>query len=186
MRAPCTVLALLLSVTAHGCHATRDALDDVSIGLRNRSCASRAWQKSGWKQVNPPNVGHFEDGFTAGYVDVASGKSGCPPPLPPRKYWKPSPLDSPGRQASLAWYKGYAQGARSAQEDGIGGWSRLDGVEPAAHEPWGQPNVVGGSIGPTQASSVRRLPPLVEGDFQHAPRPTEAPRQAPATDQPGR
>jgi len=185
MKTPCTILVLLLSAAANGCHTTRDALDDLSIRMRNRTCACQAWHESGWKHVNPPYVEHFEDGFTAGYVDVASGKSGCLPPLPPRRYWSPSSLDSAGRQTSRAWYNGYAQGALAAQEDGVRGWSRLDGVDLAAHEQRDEPSVVGDFIGQTQASTVRRLPPLVGGDFQHTLLPAEARHPVPAADQPG-
>ncbi|NQT12196.1 MAG: hypothetical protein HQ582_05585 [Planctomycetes bacterium] len=168
MKTPRTMLVLLLSTVAAGCHTTRDALDDFSISLRNRSIACQAWHESGWKRANPPHVKHFEDGFMAGYVDVASGKSGCLPPLPPRKYWSPSSLNSAGRQTSFAWYNGYAQGALSAENDGVGGWSRLGGIQPAAHQQWSDPDALGGVLGEARADTVRPLP-VVEDDFQHVP-----------------
>lgn len=166
MRTPSTILVLLLSVAANGCYTTRDALDDLSIRLWNHTLARRAWHRSGWERVNPPDAQHFEDGFIAGYADVASGKSGCLPALPPRRYWDPSSLDSAGRQTSLAWYNGYAEGALSAQEDGVRGWARLDGVEPAEPQQWNDPSAVEALFGENQAGTVQPLP-LVEDDFQH-------------------
>jgi hypothetical protein len=168
MKTPCTILVLLLSLAANGCYTARDTLDDLSISCRNHALARRAWHQSGWERVNLPHVEHFQDGFIAGYADVASGKSGCLPALPPRRYWDPSSLDAAGRQTSLAWYDGYAQGAECAQEDGVRGWSRLDGVEQAAHQRWND-LVAGGDLpGEVRAGTVQPLPP-VEDAFQHAP-----------------
>lgn len=174
-----TILLLLLLAAANGCSATRDSLDDLSIYVHNRTCACRAWHESGWARLNPPHVKHFEDGFIAGYVDVASGKSGCPPPLPPRKYWSPSSLHSTGRRTSLAWYNGYSQGAASAQEDGVCGWSRLDGVEPAAYQEWNDPGAVEEVLGEVPTGTVQRLP-FVEGAVQPVPVSSEAWHAEPA------
>jgi len=184
MKTPCTILVLLLSVAANGCYATRDSLDDLSIYFHNRTYACQAWHESGWKRVNPPHVEHFEDGFITGYVDVASGKSGSLPALPPRRYWNPSSLDSAGRQTSLAWYNGYAQGAQSAQEDGVRGWSRLDGAGPASHQQWNDPGTVGDLMGQAQTGTVRPLP-FVEDNVEHGPFSAEARRPAPLADPAG-
>jgi hypothetical protein len=155
-------LVLLLAVVANGCYAACDALTDASIRVRNRMWARQAWDESCWRGSNAPHLDDFHSGFAAGYMDVASGKNGCPPPLPPRKYWSPSRLDSQGRQESAAWYNGYAQGVLAARERGVSDWSRLQSVKPSARGSGVEPQFaqVGGNetrVGPTTLSPAARL-----------------------------
>ena len=94
--------------------------DDVVIGWRDYVYSRRAYN------LREPNLptgrfpGSFKAGFIAGYHNVAGGGNGCPPSLPPRKYWSWKYQTPEGQCKVNAWFEGYPHGARAAEEDGIG------------------------------------------------------------------
>jgi hypothetical protein len=61
----------------------------------------------------------FRGGFVAGYQSVSQGGDGTIPAMPPRKYWGSQYLSPEGQAKAKAWFEGYPEGVRAAQEDGI-------------------------------------------------------------------
>lgn len=115
-----------------GCgHALRDGWNDLCVSVRNHRHADAAWDRAESLYEHVPYGGHFEEGFEAGYIAVAQGDDGCPPTLPPRRYWKARYRSPEGHQKARAWFDGYAHGAIAAEHDGIAHWNRIP-VSPAA------------------------------------------------------
>jgi hypothetical protein len=102
-----------------------DECDEMMMGWRNLVYSQASWRNHRGQYVGHPYVHDFGEGFRAGYVDVASGNNGCPPAVPPRKYWSWRYQSPEGQAKVSAWFEGYAHGARAADEEGIGNWSQL-------------------------------------------------------------
>jgi hypothetical protein len=109
-----------------GCaHGVREQWDDLCLSLRNRRHAARAWDRTETIYDRVQFAGHFEEGFKAGYLAVAEGGNGCPPTLPPRRYWKARHRSPEGHRKARAWFDGFAHGAVAADQDGIAHWNRI-------------------------------------------------------------
>lgn len=122
------VLLLLLAPGA-GCTTLRGLgdqiayfhpLNEVVAGVRARSHARQAWREHGAEFADQPHLDDFAEGFRAGYADVLRGEPGCPPPVPPRRYWRTKYENPAGREQVDAWYAGYPYGASSAEMNGEG------------------------------------------------------------------
>jgi len=100
-------------------------INELVAGSHNRRLAKQAWKSRCSEFCDEPNVRDFSVGFCAGYCDVAAGGDGCPPPLPPRKYWKSRYENIEGQGRVAAWFAGYPHGARVAEEDGVGAWRSI-------------------------------------------------------------
>ncbi|MGD9855159.1 MAG: hypothetical protein AB7U20_09445, partial [Planctomycetaceae bacterium] len=61
---------------------------------------------------------NFGEGFRAGYKAVCTGKEGCSPPTPPRRYWSSCYLNCEGKAKALAWYDGFGHGVVAASCSG--------------------------------------------------------------------
>ena len=131
-----TVLLTLaiLSLASTGCtvfRGVRDYLDysdganDFVLGWRNSVWANQAWHERRHLYVDQPQFGAFGAGFRAGYADVAGGGNGCPPPLPPRKYWSWQYQTPEGQAKVTAWFSGYPHGARAAEEEQAGQFQNI-------------------------------------------------------------
>lgn len=133
------VAALILS--SSGCSALRgvrdyvhynDMMDDFAVGWRNHVWANQAWNERKHIFVDEPQLFDFGEGFRAGYSAVASGGNGCPPPLPPRKYWNWKYSSPEGQAKTAAWFAGYPYGAAASEEDGAGLWREIQVSESIA------------------------------------------------------
>ena len=105
--------------------AYNDGVNDFVLGWRNSVWARQAWYERAEHFVGQPHLAVFGAGFRAGYKDVASGGSGCPPPLPPRKYWSWQYQTPEGQAKVAAWFSGYPHGARAAEEEQAGEYQNI-------------------------------------------------------------
>jgi hypothetical protein len=130
-----TLLAIAcLVISATGCQGFRglneyiqynDPMNDLALGWRNR-----VWSQQAWHQQNDSFEDHRQyralgQGFRDGFQNVASGGTGCPPPLPPRKYWTWKYQTAEGQAKVAAWFEGFAYGASAAEERGAGNFQEI-------------------------------------------------------------
>ena len=118
-----SLMCLPLMSLSSGCVAfvtqMRDLRDDTAIAHKNRRLAKEAWYAVCGAYAGTPCLEDFECGFRTGYCDVADGKNGCPPAVPPRKYWRAKYLGETGVLQVEQWFEGYRHGVSVAQQDGI-------------------------------------------------------------------
>lgn len=128
------LVAVVSLICSGGCQAFHavvdhvhysDSHDDFMIGLRNRYNSWQAWQCVKDDFADHAHLKAFAEGFRAGYSDVASGGKGCPPPLPPRKYWSWKYQDAEGQAAVAAWFDGFPHGAAEAEQEGLGNYREI-------------------------------------------------------------
>ncbi|MCH7685640.1 MAG: hypothetical protein IH899_02990 [Planctomycetes bacterium] len=112
---------LLLTGLAADCQSMRDDFQGYLISRQNKTLAQKAWERLGPQTCDFLHEDHYQNGFIAGHMDTALGKSGCSPALPPRKYWESTYLSSQGREQIDAWFQGYSLGASLAKLDGNAG-----------------------------------------------------------------
>ena len=112
----------------HNAHKTctqNDSWNEAVIVMRNRNWSTKAWHKRKHNFCNQKYSDDFAAGFRQGYEDVANGSSGCTPATPPRTYWTWEFQSGEGQARTAAWFSGYPQGARAAEEDGVGNFSQM-------------------------------------------------------------
>lgn len=110
---------------AHKLCTENEAWNEAVIVMRNRSWATKAWHKRKQNFCNQAYVNDFAAGFRQGYEDVANGSDGCTPATPPRSYWNWEFQSGEGQARTSAWFSGYPQGARAAEEDGVGNFAQM-------------------------------------------------------------
>jgi hypothetical protein len=122
MRLACLAFAVALS----GCYSITDGINSRAMSLRDCCDAQRVWLAYRADYVDCAAYPHyFGEGFKAGYRAVAEGGQGCPPPLPPRKYWSVCYQNEAGKLKILNWYNGHAQGVLVAQQLGVQNRNKL-------------------------------------------------------------
>jgi hypothetical protein len=95
-------------------------LQQAKIDARNRYLSNQAWIDLEDTYCDMNFDKDFGRGFREGYYDVASGGDGCPPILPPQRYWSVRYMNTEGRARTQAWFEGYRYGALVAEQDGVG------------------------------------------------------------------
>ncbi|MBX9654031.1 hypothetical protein K2Y11_10485 [bacterium] len=95
-------------------------LQEAKIDLRNRYIAREAWKDLREVYCEMNFEKDFGRGFREGYFDVAAGGNGCPPVIPPERYWSVRYMSTEGRARTEAWFSGYRYGAMVAEQDGVG------------------------------------------------------------------
>lgn len=132
-------LLILAASTSPGCIsadafkayiAYNDSTNDFVMGWRNTVWARQAWNSRKDQFIGEPQFHAFGEGFRDGYVAVASGGNGCPPPLPPRKFWNWRYQTGEGQAQVAAWFAGYPHGARAADEEGAGLYQQIQVSHP--------------------------------------------------------
>ncbi|MFV0443334.1 MAG: hypothetical protein ACK5Q5_07165 [Planctomycetaceae bacterium] len=119
-------LALALILQFCGCYSLHDCVNKSLIDVRDHCEAHTVWKNCGKDQAACDQYPHhFGEGFREGYRAVAAGGNGCPPTLPPRKYWCVLYQNDSGRQKAVSWYNGYAAGAAAGQGNGVQERNRL-------------------------------------------------------------
>lgn len=109
-------------LTLAACNQLRDCVDAEVTNLTHCHQAKVAWCHCRDRYVDcQDHLWHFGAGFRQGYMDVLGGSQGCPPALPPRKYWAPCYQNPEGHCAIVAWFDGYQHGAATAMADGGSG-----------------------------------------------------------------
>lgn len=99
--------------------------NDTVVVLRNRSMATKAWHRRKHHFCDERHVDDFCSGFRAGYEASALGSDGCTPAFPPKNYWSWEFQSAEGQARTAAWFAGYPQGARAAEEDGVSNWTQI-------------------------------------------------------------
>jgi hypothetical protein len=195
------ILLIGLAVVCTGCSLTQgvknylaynDNSNDFVMGWRNSVWSSQAWHNQKHYFVGHPEIRAFGAGFRDGYQAVAAGSNGCPPPLPPRKYWTWKYQTAEGQAKVAAWFEGYSHGATAAEEDGADNFQdiQVSYLIETQHSPEFQAGtipefnpgeyIVPGSISvPVEPSGVTPIGPLPNGAPQFAP-PMPAAPPAPA------
>ena len=105
--------------------AYNDSQNDFVMGFRNGVWARQAWAERSSCFEGEPQLGSFGAGFRAGYTSVASGGNGCPPAVPPRKYWTWKYQTPEGQAKVAAWFSGFPHGAQAAEEDQAGEYQNI-------------------------------------------------------------
>jgi hypothetical protein len=100
-------------------------LDDARLEGRLRRMARSAYVASPGACNGVHHSVDYAKGFEEGYYDVASGGDGCPPPLPPKKYWSATYASPVGREHIEAWFQGFRDGAATAKVEGVAGYGLL-------------------------------------------------------------
>ena len=124
-----------------------DCIDDFMVGYRNRAMAEKAWHCRRDSLCVSQFAREFKDGFIQGYLEVASGGTGCTPAIAPSDYWGWKYQSAGGHSAINAWFQGFPQGVKAAEEDGVGHWQgirmnhfRQPATHPAAVAPLAIPS----------------------------------------------
>lgn len=102
-----------------------DCIDDFMLGYRNRAMAEKAWHCRKPCIPNRQYTKEFKDGFIAGYMDIAAGGNGCTPAMAPSSFWGFQYQTASGHQAINAWFAGFPQGVKAAEQDGVGHWHSI-------------------------------------------------------------
>lgn len=141
--------------------------------------------------AHPGDYGH---GWKQGYRCVAEGGAGQPPTIPPNQYWSASYQSEKGRHAVDEWYRGFHEGALSAEKCGVGRYHYLRATEPLEHAehvvshstvvaPGPVPTIAPVNeaiVAPPVAAKVTPLPPApVLQPLPPRPQPLPAPTPAP-------
>ncbi len=96
-------------------------IDESVTDWRDFVWGKRAfYQRYGHDQTGP-----FMDGFLEGYHDMLQGGDGCPPVVPPRRYWSWKYQSAGGQGAVSDWFNGYSAGVAAAKEDGLSNLCRI-------------------------------------------------------------
>jgi len=116
MKRATPLLLLACLATSAGCVG----LDDARLEGRLRRMARAAYATSPGACNGVVHSVDYAKGFEEGYYDVASGGDGCPPALPPKKYWRATYGSPVGQDHVDAWFQGFRDGAASAKAEGAG------------------------------------------------------------------
>ena len=116
-----TPLLLFSASVAVGC----TQLEDNRIEARQRRMARAAYVTSPGACNGMQHSVDYAKGFEAGYFDVASGGDGCPPALPPKKYWSATYNSPVGQEHVKAWFQGFRDGAAAARADGVASYGTI-------------------------------------------------------------
>lgn len=99
--------------------------NEAVVVMRNRSFSNKAWHRRKHHFCREKHLADYKLGFRQGYEDAASGGGQCTPAFPPQRYWGWDYQSAEGQARTAAWFAGYPQGARAAEEDGVGNWNPL-------------------------------------------------------------
>ena len=102
-----------------------ECLDEFMISHRNKVMATKAWLRVENCYRDHPSWKDFRAGFIAGYMDVATGGSGCTPVVVSSKYWGWRHQSAHGQNSVNAWFAGFPYGVKAAEEDGIAHFNQI-------------------------------------------------------------
>lgn len=104
--------ALAMGLTLCGCTTISDCKYECDQKLRSHQawCAFDACHDECF-------TGDYRSGWKAGYYDVATGGNGCPPVVPPKRYWRPPVCFEHDPCRRNEWYCGWQDGAACAQSE---------------------------------------------------------------------
>jgi hypothetical protein len=126
----------------------------------------------------------YAAGFMEGYSDyLYAGGNGEPPPLPPRRYWRPRYETDEGRVAIQDWFAGYRHGADDARQSGYRNVVRVPASSPPLSETPGLNPIISGppkdftgfSFPPTLGEQPVEGPPVPVAPEPALPLPRKVP-----------
>ena len=124
----------MLTVSTAGCSVVHNGYtamsrnsswNDTVVVLRNRSNSAKSWHRRKQNFCNEKHSQDFCNGYRAGYEAMCSGSDGCTPAFPPSNYWSWEYQSGEGQGRTSAWFAGYPQGVRAAEEEGSANWHQL-------------------------------------------------------------
>ncbi len=125
----CLAVALSSSMGCRGLnhwyHEFQGCVSNQMVDYSNRALAEKAWIREKHRFCDRQYVQEFKDGFIHGYLDIASGGDGCTPTIAPPKYWGWAYQTPYGQAAVNAFFQGFPFGAKAAEQDGVGYWSKI-------------------------------------------------------------
>ena len=90
------------------------ALSDCKYELGQKIRTGQAWHEYDGCHEDCFTL-DYRSGWKAGYYDVITGGSGCPPLIAPKKYWKPPVFTEHDSSKRNDWYSGFQDGAACAK-----------------------------------------------------------------------
>ncbi|MBL8812330.1 MAG: hypothetical protein JNM43_19355 [Planctomycetaceae bacterium] len=99
---------ILTTVSITGCTSLCDAKYEMTQKIR--TC--KAWYEC---DTDCLVTGDYKHGWKAGYYDVITGGTGCPPVVAPSKYWTPPLFTQYDPSRRDDWYRGFQDGAACAK-----------------------------------------------------------------------
>lgn len=107
------------------CRDFQECIDESMVDYTNRALAEKAWFRHKHLYCDIKYIREFKDGFIQGYLEVATGGTGCTPLIAPSNYWGWRYQSPHGQQAINAWFQGFPLGVKAAEEDGVGHWQQI-------------------------------------------------------------
>jgi hypothetical protein len=179
----CAGLALAtLALLANGCTTTYNnnnwfnhCNDECCVDTLFTAWRDHVWAKRAYHRCYPVcehlHPSHFRRGFIAGYSAVCAGEDPYLPAVAPEDYWGYSYQSAEGNQMVGAWFEGYPEGVRAAQEDGTGAFrdvrisSSLDALMEPTADPWAEyATTEQGDQPPVLSGQEMEMPALPDGD----------------------
>ena len=92
---------------------------------RIHRCAKKAWTSRESCYAKQSCLDDFRKGFLAGFVEVATGGNGCTPLMAPEEYWSSKFQCKDGHCRINAWFAGFPEGVKAAEQCGIGNYYKI-------------------------------------------------------------
>ncbi|MEO9594064.1 hypothetical protein, partial [Rhodopirellula bahusiensis] len=145
----CTIMGGLQSKLTRS-----ECIDDFMVSHRNKVMAEKAWLRNSHCHKKHRHMKDLRKGFIDGYMEVATGGSGCTPAVVSPDYWGWKHQSGDGQSAVNAWFEGFPLGVKAAEQDGIGYYNQIriqTPMQPA------QPAMTG-SMAPTPIAPAPPIP----------------------------
>ncbi|WP_443217388.1 hypothetical protein [Rhodopirellula sp. P2] len=155
----CTIMGGLQSKMTRS-----ECVDDFMVSHRNKVMASKAWLRNSHCHKSHRHMKDLRKGFIEGYMEVATGGSGCTPAVVSSDYWGWKHQSGDGQSAVNAWFEGFPLGVKAAEQDGIGYYNQIRIQTPTRPAP----AAMTGSMAPTPAAAAppvattNALPPGIQ------------------------
>ena len=108
---PLAIVAPLAGFSLAGCAS----LNDLCYETKQKKRACDAWQCYAAENCSTKFSKDYKLGYKAGYYDVLTGGSGCPPVIAPKCYWDPGNVLKYCDERRNEWYRGWQDGAAHAK-----------------------------------------------------------------------
>lgn len=92
---------------------------DDMVQMKNSKCCANRALKHIADQTDSAMSKDFKAGFRQAYQDIALGRSGTTPAVPPEKYWYAYYRGCKGRVRAQEWFSGYEKGSEMAKMSGL-------------------------------------------------------------------
>jgi hypothetical protein len=141
-----------------------ECIDDFMVSHRNKVMASKAWLRNSHCYKSHRHMKDLRKGFIDGYMEVATGGSGCTPAVVSSDYWGWKHQSGDGQSAVNAWFEGFPLGVKAAEQDGVGYYNQIRIQTPTRPAP----AAMTGSMAPTPVapappvSTTTSLPPGIQ------------------------